>query len=58
MLPPMSTLFFDRAGPLLKWGSGMFRIQDLNPEMDVNWSMTRWELFRLGLRCLWASVRN
>ena len=53
----MRTLFFDQSGPLVRWQPGLLRIADLNPQTEINWRFSRWELFVLGLKCLWASVR-
>ncbi|MEY9179692.1 hypothetical protein [Bradyrhizobium sp. USDA 313] len=50
------TLFFDQAGPMLSYEHGFLRIQDLNPEVQAQWRMTRWEMFKLGMRCLLASL--
>ena len=51
------TLFFDHAGPLLRYENGVLRISDLNPEMETRWRMTRSEMLRLSWRCLLASLR-
>ena len=52
------TLFFNAAGPMLRYAEGMFRIDDLNPQLKVSWRMSRWEIFCIGLRCITASVRR
>lgn len=44
-------------GPLLSWQDQTFKIDDLNPELHVRWLMSRWELFKVGLCCLWAAIR-
>lgn len=38
-------------------GCGMFHVHDLNPEKTISWCMSRVELFKLGLKTLWASIR-
>lgn len=53
----MRTLFFDNSGPLMQYSDGRLKIEDLNPELRTTWSMSRRELFHLGLKCLWAAVR-
>lgn len=53
----MTTLFWDATGPLLRYGRGVLHVEDLNPEMRTHWAMTRWEIFRIGLRCIWAAIR-
>ena len=51
---PEMRLFFDPSGPMLTYRLGLLEISDLNPEMHVQWRMTRWEMFKLGMRCLLA----
>jgi hypothetical protein len=50
------TLFWRRTGPRMRYEAGMLHIQDLNPEARMQWRMSRWEIFMLGMRCLCASV--
>lgn len=52
------TLFWDATGPLLAYRAGVLRIEDLNPEISTRWRMSRWEMLRLGFRCIWAAVRG
>ena len=58
----MRTIFFDHSGPLLKAGSTVFgsamvlEISDLNPEQNMTWRMSRWEIFRAGWRLMLAAV--
>ena len=49
-------LFFDASGPLLKFSDRTLYIEDLNLEMKTKWRMSRWEIIKLGLRCLWAGT--
>lgn len=51
-------IFFTHEGPAI-WRDpdGTLRIEDLNPEVNFRWRVGRWELFKIGLRCLIASVR-
>ena len=51
------TLFFHNSGPLLRYKSGTLEISDLNPELHTRWAVSRWDMLRLGLRCIVASFR-
>lgn len=51
-------LFHDAAGPQLVYRHDFLEINDLNPEARIRWRMTRAELFRLGWRCIVASLRR
>jgi hypothetical protein len=51
------TLFYDHSGPMLKYQNRVLHIHDLNPELHTQWRVTRWEMLKLGLRCLWAAMR-
>lgn len=51
------TLFWHPTGPLLKYTDKMLYIEDLNPQINTRWRMSRWEMLRLGCRCIWAAVR-
>ena len=53
----MRTLFFSRTGALFTYGNGELRIADLNPEVELRWGMSRWEMFKIGCRCILAAVR-
>lgn len=47
-------LFFHPTGPMLRYRDGTFEASDLNPEVNMRFAMSRWEMFVLGLRCLAA----
>lgn len=49
---PRYTLFFDFSGPLVEYSDGMLRVEDLNPHVQTQWRMSRWDLFKFGLRAL------
>jgi hypothetical protein len=51
-------LFFHQAGPMMIYRDGLLSISDLNPEVSTRWTMSRWEMFALGWRCLVAAVRR
>ena len=56
-----SKLFFDPSGPYVAYeysAGGVLHIQDLNPELKTKWTMSRWELFRFGWRCIAAALRG
>lgn len=46
------TLFYDPTGPLVHYADGTLTVADLNPEAEIRFVMSRWELFRLGLRAI------
>lgn len=50
------TLYFDDTGPLLQYEDGALIIQDLNPEIKTTWRLSRWQMFKLGMRALRASA--
>ena len=56
--PNYTTLFWHPAGPLVKYGDGLLYIEDLNPQIETRWRMSRLEMLRLGLRCLIVAVRG
>jgi len=49
------TLFWRPCGPLLRYKAGVLHIEDLNPQVSTKWRMSRWEMFRLSMRCLRAA---
>lgn len=50
------TLFWHQSGPLLRYRNGMLEVEDLNPEIKTKWTMSRWEMILLGLRCIRSSI--
>lgn len=50
------TLFWHPTGPLMRYGNGILHIEDLNPQIETRWRMSRWEIARLGFACLRAAV--
>lgn len=52
-----TNLFFKNAGPLMRYRGGVLTIDDLNPEGHMQWRLSRWELFTLGLKAMLAAVR-
>jgi hypothetical protein len=50
------TLFWDKTGPLVYYTGGTFGVEDLNPEAKMRWKMSRWEIFKMGFRCLRAAM--
>lgn len=51
------TLYWHNVGPLLRYQHGMLQVEDLNPEVRTQWRMTRWDMVKLGWRCIVASLR-
>lgn len=49
------TLFWDHTGPLIKYDGEVLKVEDLNPEMRLQWRMSRGEMLRLGWRCIAAA---
>jgi hypothetical protein len=50
------TLFWHPTGPLLQYIDGVFHIGDLNPQVDHEWQMGRFEMLRLGFSCIAAAL--
>jgi hypothetical protein len=50
------TLFFHNSGPMLRYEQSMLKIHDLNPEINTQWRMSRWEMIKLGFRFLIAGA--
>ena len=50
------TLWWDPTGPRFGWDHSTLYISDLNPEINIMWSMTRWELAKIGLLMLRAAL--
>ncbi len=50
------TLFWDPTGPLVYYTGTTFGVEDLNPQAKMHWRMSRWEMFKFGLRCACAAV--
>jgi hypothetical protein len=51
-------LYLDHTGPLITYEDGLLRMADLNPQAEVKWRMSRWEMFRLGFACIRAAARR
>ena len=52
------TLYWDHAGPLMAYGHGVLLVSNLNPQVETRWRMSRWEMFRTGLRFVRAAIAN
>lgn len=50
------TLLSYPEGPLIYYTGGTFGVEDLNPEAKLRWRVSRLEMFRLGWRCITASL--
>jgi hypothetical protein len=51
----MITLFWDKTGPKLTYDDGVLRISHPNPKMETAWRMSRWDMLKLGWRCIRAA---
>lgn len=53
----MNILYMHPTGPMLRVDSEhVLHIDDLNPELQTKWRMSRWELFALGWRMMVAAI--
>lgn len=53
----MMILFCDPTGPSLTYSDGVLHVSDLNPRIETRWRMTRWDMLKLGWRCIKAALR-
>jgi hypothetical protein len=49
------TLFWHPTGPRVTYADGLFKVENLNPQVDTQWTMTRGDMMRLGWRCIVAA---
>ncbi len=57
LLPmPREVLLWMQEGPYLRFDGDTFYIDDLNPEVSIRWKLSRWEVLRLGCRCMLAAA--
>jgi hypothetical protein len=52
------TLFWHPSGPRMTYQDGLIEVEDLNPHVATHWRMSGWEMFKLGIKCIWAAVRH
>jgi len=53
-----NVLFWHKTGPLLYVKDrNTLHIEDLNPQQETRWVLTRWEMVRTGLRLARAGLR-
>lgn len=50
-------LFFHPTGPMMHYRDGLLKVSDLNPEVNTQWRMSRWEMVKTGFRFLIAAAR-
>jgi hypothetical protein len=49
-------LFWNQAGPQIDYTEdGVLHMATLNPECEIEWRMSRLEMFHLGLHCIMAA---
>ena len=51
------TLFWHQTGPMIRYEHGILCVESLNPQSAVRFRMSRFEMIKLGLRCLLATLR-
>lgn len=49
-------LFLDPTGPRLTYTEGVLYVSDLNPQVETRWRMSRWDMIKLGWRCIQAAA--
>lgn len=52
------TIFWHPTGALLRYQRGFLRIEDLNPQWETRWRLSRWEMVKVGLRFILAAWRE
>lgn len=60
-------LLFMNSGPMIKFwrdepndsplDGTYLSVSDLNPEVKIRFRLSSWGLFKMGLKCIWASIR-
>lgn len=56
-MPKKTTLYFNQCGPLIQYDGRLLYVEDLNPQIETRWTMSRGEMLRLGWRCIRAALR-
>lgn len=51
-------LFYGLSVPLIRYERGTLLIEELNPQVRIQWRMSRGEMLGLALRCLIAALRG
>lgn len=51
------TLLFEPCGPMVRYRENTLFIEDLNPQVNLNWRMTTKELLIFGLRCVRRAIQ-
>ncbi len=51
----MKVLYWNECGPWVAY-DGMLHVQDLNPEVKTKWKMSRWDMIKLGFKCIRAAI--
>ena len=50
------TIYFHNTGPLIRYDAETLHIEDLNPQQSMRWRMSRWEMFKIGVRSIVAAL--
>jgi hypothetical protein len=56
--PKRTNLYFNEAGPVVQYDGELLHVEDLNPHIQTKWRMSRWELIKLAVACLAATLRR
>lgn len=49
-------IFTDETGPLVQYDGEFLNIEDLNPQIETRWRMSRWEMTRFAFKALVAAI--
>lgn len=50
------TIFWHGTGPLLQYDKSILRIANLNPEVEIRWRMSRFEMLKVAARSFIAAI--
>lgn len=50
-------LFWHKTGPAIHFDGEYLHVEDLNPEVETEWRMSRWELMVMGFKAIYAALR-
>ncbi len=51
-----STIYIDETGPYICYSKDNLEIHDLNPQIDIRWRISKWELFKIGCKAIFYSI--
>lgn len=50
-------LFWQKTGPAIHFDGEFLHVEDLNPQVETEWRMSRWEVMMMGFRAIYAAIR-